>query len=82
MKKELKAVLEVLEVLAGLCFIWDFLFGYSLSRYWGAINGLQIIVQHTMLRVVMTYSVRLFHALLRKIATFEVIDGDWLKENV
>ena len=55
---------------------------YALTSLWVLINGLQFIVFFPLLRNTLPGNVMLVSSILIKLATFEVIDGDFIKEKL
>lgn len=76
------AAKAVLEFLASMGPIGNFLFGISTTQLWSMIEGMQIIVMYPMLMIDAPANLALVQAALRKISTFEIIDGDILKEQL
>jgi len=72
-------VRQVLEFLTSMGGVSSFFFGFALSNVWSMINGLQIIVFYPLFQVDAPYNLGILQAALRKIATFELIDGDIVK---
>lgn len=73
---------ELIEFLAGAGPLGNFLFGVSSSELWSMIEGMQLIAMYPLLQVNAPANLGLLQAVLRKISTFEIVDGDWIKENV
>jgi len=76
------AIKALLEFLSSAGPIGNFFFGFSTSQLWSMIEGMQLIVMYPMLGVDAPGNLGLLQAVMRKISTFELIDGDILKENL
>jgi hypothetical protein len=74
------ALKAVLEVLAGGGPIFQFLLGFGSSNMWPLIEGLQIPVHYPMLHVESPANLGILQAALRKMATFEMVDGDTVND--
>jgi hypothetical protein len=62
--------------------VGSFFFGLATSKLWEMIEGMQMIAMYPMLWVETPGNITLLQAVMRKISTFELIDGDILKEHI
>jgi hypothetical protein len=73
------AVLKVvLEVLVAFGPILNFFFGFGMMHVWVAVQGAQFFVHYPMLKVDAPGNLGIFQAAMRKVATWEIVDGDLL----
>jgi len=81
-KQASRMMQAVLEFLASAGPIVNFMFGFGMSNLWSMLEGMQVIVHYPMMDVIAPSNLELVQAAMRKIATFEVIDGDLIKEHI
>ena len=81
--QELATVLDkILEFLAFMGPTGNFFFGLSTNQIWSMIEGMQLIAMYPLLHVDSPANLQLMQAVLRKISTFELIDGEIFEDYI
>ena len=72
----------LLEFLASLGPLGNFLFGFPANKLLSMVEGMQLIAMYPLMLISGPTNLGMLQAILRKISTFEIIDGSIMKEDV
>jgi hypothetical protein len=82
LKKVSIAAKVLVEFLASLGPFGNFFFGFTASKLLSMIEGMQLIAMYPLMLISGPSNLGMLQAILRKISTFELIDGDIMKEEI
>jgi hypothetical protein len=78
----LSAAKVLLEFLASLGPLGNFFFGFTASKLLSMVEGMQLIAMYPLMLISGPTNLGMLQAVLRKISTWELIDGDIMKKDV